>query len=261
MGSACPGDIDAQTVRTFLLGRIRVCSKEDGRLWAVALRSFLRFLFARGYARSDLSLSIVMFRKPQGQGTHAFLSSTEVDAVLATPDLSTVTGRRDHAILLLLARLGLRAGEVVALELDDIHWRVGELLVRGKGRVHDRLPLPADVGEALALYIQSARPKAACRRVFLRRIAPHVGFSGPCAIDYVVRKALARAGLPRRPRIAAHALRHSLATQMIRHGASLPEISQVLRHRSPGTAEIYAKVAFDSLREVAMPWPGRDGAR
>lgn len=256
-----PEDIDAQAVRIFLLRRVQVCSREQGRLWVVAMRSFLRFLFARGYTRSDLSASIVMFRKPRAQGTHPFLSLTEVEAVLATPDLSTVIGRRDRAILLLLARLGLRAGEVVALELSDIRWRVGELVVRGKGRIHDRLPLPADVGEALAVYIRLARPEGACRRVFLRGHAPHVGFSGPCAIDGVVRKALARAGLPHRARVAAHALRHSLATQMIRRGASLPEISQVLRHRSPGTAEIYAKVAFDSLREVAMSWPGKEGAR
>jgi integrase/recombinase XerD len=261
MGGPSPRKIDAHAVRTFLLDRIRCCSREEGRLWTVALRSFLRFLFGRSYSRSDLSLSVVMFRRPRAEAVHAFLSSTEVQAILSTPDLSTKTGRRNHAILLLLARLGLRAGEIVTLELDDIHWRVGEVLVRGKGRVHDRLPLPADVGKAVARYVRSARPKSTCRRLFLRCIAPRIAFGGPCAIEGVFRKALASAGLSRRTRIGAHALRHTLATRMIRNGASLPEISQVLRHRSPGTAEIYAKVAFESLREVARQWPRKAAAR
>jgi integrase/recombinase XerD len=261
LGKPSPAEGDTEAIRAFLLGRVRICSREDGRLWSVALRSFLRFLFLKGRARTDLSTSVPTFRTPRPEGTRPFLSRSEVEAVVSAPDPSTPTGQRDRAILLLLARLGLRAGEVVAVELGDICWRAGELVVRGKGLVHDRMPLPADVGAALALYLRSSRPSSSCRRVFLRRYAPFVGLSGPGAIGAIVRGAIARAGLPRPPRVAAHALRHSLATEMIRHGASLPEISQVLRHRSPGTAEIYAKVAFDSLREVARPWPGRGGAR
>lgn len=192
---------------------------------------------------------------------HTFLSPAEVERVLSTPDLATPTGRRDHAILLLLARLGLRAGEVVALELDDISWRTGEFVVRGKGRAHDRLPLLKDVGAALALYIKSDRGPSECRRVFLRCIAPRVGLSGPAAIGHVVRRVLLGAGIQRPSGVAAHLLRHSLATQMVRHGASLPEIAEVLRHRSTTTTEIYAKVAFESLREVARPWPGGEVIR
>lgn len=260
-GKPFPTEVDAEAIHAFLLDRIRNRSREEGRLWSVALRSFLRFLFLTGKARNDLAVSVPMFRMPRPEGTHAFLSRSEVESLVMAPNPSTPTGRRDRAILLLLARLGLRASEVVFLELGDIRWRAGELVVRGKGRHNDRMPLPADVGAALAHYLRSARPRSPCRRVFLRCYPPFVGLSGPCAVSAVVRAAFARAGLPRPPRVAAHVLRHSLATQMIRHGASLTEISQVLRHRSPGTAEIYAKVAFDSLREVARPWPGRDGAR
>jgi integrase len=163
-------------------------------------------------------------------------------------------------VLLLLARLGLRAGEVIALELGDLHWREGELIVRGKGLVRDRLPLLPDVGEALARYLQEDRPPASSRRVFLCSRAPHRGFGHPSTISTIVSRALSRASLAPTTR-GAHLLRHSLATAMIRRGASLAEIGQVLRHRSPLTTEIYAKLDFDTLREVAMPWPTARGAR
>ena len=162
---------------------------------------------------------------------------------------------RAFAILLLLARLGLRAGEVIAIELDDIRWDVGEIVVRGKGRLHDRLPLLKDVGEALARYLREARPPSASRRVFLRRYAPHVGLSGPSAACVVARETLQSAGLRPAGRVGAHVFRHSLATRMIRQGASLGEISQVLRHRSIDTTQIYTKVDFEALRGVALPWP------
>jgi len=191
----------------------------------------------------------------------AFLLHEEVERVLSATDRSIPRGRRDYAILLFLARLGLRAGEVVRLELGDIRWRTGEFVVRGKGRVLDRLPLLADVGEALALYLRKDRGRRSSRRVFLRMWAPRVGLTGPAAVGHVVRAALARAGLRRTSRGAAHLFRHSLATRMIRHGASLAEISEVLRHRSQNTTEIYAKVDFEALRGVARPWPGAGGAR
>jgi site-specific recombinase XerD len=260
-GNVSPESLSAQSVRRFVMDRSRERSGGYALLLAVALRSFLRFLFLRGKTQIDLSFSITRVRTPQGATPHKFLPRTELSRILSTPDLRTATGLRDHAILLLLARLGLRAGEVVALELDDIGWRTGELLVRGKGRVHDRLPLLQDVGAALATYIQSARGKSDCRRVFLRRKAPRVGLGGPSAIDCVVRSAFGRAGVERPPGVAAHVLRHSLATEMIRHGASLAEISEVLRHRSVVATEIYAQVAFEALREVALPWPGGEVVR
>jgi site-specific recombinase XerD len=260
-GSVSPGALNADIVRTFLLDRIRDRSGEYARLVAVALRSFLHFLFLRGRTPIDFSFSITTVKKPRGTDVPAFIPPTEVERVLSTPDLATPIGRRDHAILLLLARLGLRAGEVVALELNDISWRTGEFVVRGKGKVHDRLPLLKDVGAALALYIESDRGPSECRRVFLRCIPPRVGLSGPAAIGHVVRRAFVGAGIQRPSRVAAHLFRHSLATKMVRNGAALTEISEVLRHRSTTTTEIYAKVAFENLREVARPWPGGEVVR
>jgi len=161
---------------------------------------------------------------------------------------------------LLLARLGLRACEVVALELGDLRWREGEILVRGKGLIRDRLPLPHDVGEALALYLERDRPPCSSRRVFLCSRAPRRGFGHPSSVSTIVTRALTKAGVAA-PMHGAHLLRHSLATAMVRRGASLAEVGQVLRHRSANTTEIYAKLDFDALRDVAMPWPTARGAR
>lgn len=147
------------------------------------------------------------------------------------------------------------------MELGDIHWRTGEIVVRGKGRVLNRLPLLSDIGEALALYISQDRGASASRQVFLRMFAPRVGLAGPCAVGHIVRLALCRVGLRSPSRSAAHIFRHSLATRMIRHGASIAEISEILRHRSQSTTAIYAKVDFEALRGVARSWPGRGGAR
>jgi len=190
-----------------------------------------------------------------------FLTPDEVERVIAATDRSTARGCRALAMLLLLARLGLRAGEVAALELDDISWEVGEIVVRGKGRRHDRLPLLADVGEALALYLREARGRSTSRRVFLRRCAPRVGLSGPTAVCLVAREALRRVGLRPAGRVGAHVFRHSLATRMIRRGALLGEIAQVLRHRSIDTTQLYAKVEFEALRGVALPWPTAEARR
>jgi site-specific recombinase XerD len=176
-------------------------------------------------------------------------------------DRATPRGRRDYAILLLLARLGLRAGEIVSLELDDVCWRTAEIVVRGKGRTVERLPLLRDIGEALAAYLRKDRGVSKSRRIFLRMWAPRIGLAGPAAVGHIVRLALARAGIRRSGRGAAHLFRHGLATRMIRHGASLPEIAEVLRHRSQMTTSGYTQVAFEALREVAQPWPVRGGAR
>jgi site-specific recombinase XerD len=246
---------DATSIRTFLLERIHGRSAEYARLLATALRSFFRFLFLCGDRPTDLSASIPTVCKPRRTAVPAFLSPEEIDRVIAAIDRSTLTGRRDHAVLLLLARLGLRAGEIVFLELDDIHWRIGEIVIRGKGGMVDRLPLLADIGEALALYIRQDRSVSESRRVFQRVYPPHVGLTGPAAIGHIVRQALARAGVRRSGRGAAHLFRHGLATQMIRRGASLTEISEVLRHRSLNTTAVYTQVSFEALRTVARSWP------
>lgn len=252
--------LDAETVCDFALGRARGRSAEYARLLTVSLRSFLRFLFLRSETSVDLSLSIPTVRKWSQAGVPAYLSPEEVKRVLSTMNRSTPSGRRNYAILLFLARLGLRAGEIVGLELDDIRWRSGEIIIRGKGRSIDRLPLPSDVGEALAAYVFHDRGASDSRSVFLRLIPPCVGLSGPAAIAHVVRLALGQAGVQRSSRGASHLFRHSLATTMIRQGASLAEISDVLRHRSQDSTRIYAKIDFDALRGVARPWPGEGGA-
>lgn len=254
-------DLNAEVVRSFVLNQLDDRTGESARLLTVAIRSFLRFLFLRGVTQNDLSSTVTPIRKTRGAEVHAFLSPAEVERVLSAPNLQTPVGRRDHAILLLLARLGLRAGEVVTLELDDIRWRSAEIVVRGKGGQLNRLPLLKDVGAALAGYIESARGSSDGRRVFLRCFAPCVGFSGPAAVGHIVRRHMASAGVQRPSHMAAHLFRHTLATGMLHHGASLKEISEILRHRSVTTTEIYAKVAFESLREIARPWPAEEVAR
>jgi integrase/recombinase XerD len=256
-----PAEFDALTIRNFLLEHTHNRSSEYARLLATSLRSFFRFLFLRGDTAFDLSISVPTVRRWRQSAVHAFLSTEEVERVLSTTDRSTPGGRRDHAILLLLARLGLRAGEIVTLQLGDIRWRTGEIVVHGKGRALDHLPLLSDIGEALALYLGQGRGASASRRVFLRIAAPRVGFAGPATIGHIVRQALSRAGLRPSHQSVTHLFRHSLATRMIRHGASMAEIAEVLRHRRQDTTAIYAKVSFEALRGVARTWPITGGAR
>jgi site-specific recombinase XerD len=226
---------------------------------ASALRSFLRFLFLRGETGVDLALSIPMVRQWRLVDVPRHMPAEDVEQVLRACDLSSPTGRRNHAILLLIARLGLRASEVIALELGDLRWHEGELIVRGKGKVRDRLPLLPDVGEALAHYLKTDRPCCSSRRVFLCMKGPYRAFSHPSSVSTIVARTLARAGLTP-PTRGAHLLRHSLANTMVQGGASLAEIGQVLRHRSPNTTEIYAKLDFGALRDMALRWPTTGGA-
>jgi integrase len=167
---------------------------------------------------------------------------------------------RDYAILLLLARLGLRAGEIVTLTLDDIRWRSGEIVIHGKGGQIERIPLLSDVGEAIAHYMRDSREDSTSRQIFLSDWLPHVGLSGPATIGHIVRRAFARIGFLPTSRGASHLFRHGLATTMIRQGASMAQIAQVMRHRSQNSTAIYAKVAFEDLRAVARPWPTMGGA-
>ncbi|MGF6439805.1 integrase/recombinase XerD [Paraburkholderia youngii] len=258
-GSLLPDAFDAVTIRNHLLARSKGRSAEYTRLMAVALRSFCHFLFLRGDTARDLYESVPSVRKWRRSTVPTFLTPEQQEALIASADRSTPTGRRDYAILLLLARLGLRAGEIVAIELDDIHWRSGELVVHGKGQMVEHVPLPSEVGEAIATYLRDGREASASRRIFLRRLAPRVGLARPGAIGKIVCQAFARAGFRPACRGAAHLFRHGLTTTMIRHGASMAEIAEVLQHRSPDSTAIYAKVAFEDLREVARPWPTAGG--
>ena len=259
-GHILPDAFDASTIRNHFLARSKGRSGEYMRLMAVALRSFCHFLFLRGDTPRDLYESVPTVCKYRQSSVPTFLTPEQEEALIATVDRLTPTGRRDYAILLLLARLGLRAGEIVALEIGDIRWRSAELVIHGKGRMIEHVPLLSDVGEALAAYLHDDRGSSASRRVFLRMWAPRVGLAGPAAIGHIVRLAFVRAGFRPAYRGAAHLFRHGLATTMIRRGASMAEIAEVLRHRSLDSTAIYAKVAFDELRGVARPWPVTGGA-
>ena len=178
--------------------------------------------------------------------------SGQVDALLAAHDLTDPVGLRDHAILVTLARLGLRGAEVASINLRDIDWHAGEIVVLGKGSRLERLPLPAEVGAALAAYLSNSRPSCSCATVFVTARAPFRSLT-PGAVRAIMGRACRHAGLPR---LGAHRLRHTLATGMLAAGAPLTEIGQVLRHRSQLSTAIYAKVDFETLRTLARPWPG-----
>jgi site-specific recombinase XerD len=246
-------EISPTDISQFVLRHAHPSPHQRDKLMITALRSFFRFLLARGEIAIDLAATIPAVAHWRHSNVPKRLSREETARLLEACDQSTVIGRRDRALLLLLSRLGLRAGEIVAFELDDIDWRSGEIEVRGKGGFHDRLPLLHDVGDALAAYLRD-RPCCTCRRVFTRSRAPFQGFANPSTVSTIVRRALERAGL-HPPAKGAHLLRHSLAVEMLGSGATMSEIGQVLRHRSPQTTEVYAKVDTVGLRALAKPWP------
>ena len=219
-----------------------------------ALRSFLRFLHLAGLTEASLVWAVPSVADLRDRTLPRGLERSVVKKLLAGCDRRTLVGRRDYAVLLLLSRLGLRAGEVAALELDDVDWRSGLLSVRGKGGRHDELPLPADLGEALVSYLRR-RPRCESRALFLRVTAPRAGLNRS-TIGWIVRAACDRAGLPP---VGAHRLRHTAATNMLDAGASLAEIGQVLRHCEQKTTAIYAKVNRNALRALARPWPSHEG--
>ena len=251
-------EVKPSDISNFVLRHAHAMAVKRAQLMTSAFRSFFRYLFQKGELQADLAASVPTVANWQLSTVPKYLAPKEVERVLRACNRRTATGRRDYAILLLLARLGLRAGEVVALQLDDLNWRAGEIMVRGKGLFHDRMPLPPDVGKALASYLRRDRPPCRTRRLFVCMKAPRRGFANPSTLTTVVRRALDRADL--HPTFkGAHLLRHSLATSMLRSGATMGEIGEVLRHRIPNTTEIYAKVDFDGLRSLAHPWPMRGG--
>ncbi|MFQ5799294.1 MAG: site-specific integrase [Bacteroidota bacterium] len=249
LNELCPKDVNK-----FILRYVRTASVTSAKLMVTALRTFFRYLQLRGEIAINLAAAVPTVPNWRFATVPKWIPSEQVERLLKSCDRSTKTGQRNYAILLLLARLGLRSADIVAMSLDDINWEAGELNVRGKGSHQDRLPLPHDVGEALVNYLHG-RPHCSTRRVFVRMKAPLRGFLGSSAIYSLVRRAFDRAGLKpvqRGPCI----LRHSLATEMLRKGASLNEIGEILRHRHPETTQIYAKVDLNALRKLAEPWPG-----
>jgi site-specific recombinase XerD len=241
----------AAQVSSFLASACPKRSVSGARDLVCALRSLLRYLHVAGLIEAPLVWAVPAVADLRDRNLPRGLEPAAVSRMLASCDRRRLVGRRDYAILLLLSRLGLRAGEVAAMRLDDVDWRRGEVLVRGKGDRLDMLPLPVDVGEAMVSYLRR-RPRCECRALFLRVNAPRAAMDR-CTVAWVVRAACDRAG---QPRVGAHRLRHTAATEMLRAGASLAEIGQVLRHRERKTTAIYAKVDRNALRPLARPWPG-----
>ncbi len=245
----------APHVTEFVLRQARRLNPVRARLMVTALRSFFRYLRHRGAIATDLAGCVPTVPNWSLSTLPRFLPAATVERILECCDRKTSVGRRNHAILLLLARLGVRAGEVVGLSLDDIDWSTGQITIRGKGGKSAPLPLAADVGTALAAYVRHDRPRSATRRVFLRHRAPLVGLGNSSTISSLVRRALKHAGVES-AHTGAHVLRHSLATSLLRQGGSLDEIGELLRHQSPDTTAIYAKVDVTALHTLALPWPG-----
>jgi len=247
-------DLRPPDLHRFILRQVPRGSRNYAKLMVTALRSFLGFLFQRGAIKTDLLAGVPGVANWRLSHLPKSLPPDQVERLLQCCDRSTPSGQRDYAILLLLARLGLRGGEVLAMTLDDPDWERGEIVVRGKGQRLERLPLPKDVGAALVHYLRHVRPSCSTRKLFIRMRAPRRGLR-LSAICCVIRRALKRAGLDPDFK-GAHLLRHSLATNMLRKGASLSEIGQLLRHAQPTTTQIYAKVDIEALRRIALPWMG-----
>lgn len=245
----------ARDVVQFVQRQVRRLHLKRAKLLTTAPRSFFQYARYRGEIRLDLATVVPSVANWSMPSIPRGIAPDQVRQLLSQIDRSTAVGRRDYAILLLLARLGLRSGEVTYLELEDIDWKDGCLSVHGKSGRRTQLPLPKDVGEAIVAYLQHGRPHSTSRRVFLRAKAPIRGFLSPCAVGSIVRHAILRAGIEA-PTTGAHQFRHGLATQMLRQGASLAQIGELLGHSSPETTKIYTKVDLEALRTLALPWPG-----
>jgi site-specific recombinase XerD len=247
LGSIGPADIIAFVKKQ--------CEERSARYVNAGLRAFLRFCHLTGQTPTALVHAVPKVASWRLAGIPKTVDRETVKALLSSCDRRTTYGRRDFAVLMLLVRMGLRSGEVASLRLDDIDWRAGEILIRGKGSKFERLPLPKDVGEAIAALLRRGRPRCDAREVITRIRAPH-GVLSPAGIYAIVKAASERAGVTR---VHPHQLRHTAATEMLCAGASLDEIGQVLRHRSMLTTAIYAKVDRNGLRELASPWPALTG--
>lgn len=248
-----PALYEARSLRAFVLDHARRRGTGSAKSLVSALRMFLRYLAAEGMCRTGLDQAIPALAKWRLAALPRSLSATEVSSVIAACDPTSPAGCRDRAIILLLARLGLRAGDVATLRLPDIDWQEGSLIVSGKGRREVRLPLPQEVGDAILEYIER-RPQVGADLVFIRLRAPFRPLRSGCSVSAVVARAMRRAGVSA-PSYGAHILRHAAATEMLRQGVSLYEIGSVLRHRSLDMTAYYAKVDHALLRQVAQPWP------
>lgn len=245
----------AQALRSILLAQDATRSKTALDRTATTLRSFVRFLIARGECPPDLMAVLTATPRRSATKIPRYIDRASIEQILAACDTSTPIGLRNRAILLLLARLGLRAGDLVSMQLADIDWDQGTIRVSGKSARATRLPLPQDAGEAILAYIEQARPAVASAHLFLCLKAPYQPFRGSSIICWIVAQAVERAGLTGIP-TGSHVFRHSLATSMLREGSTLEAIGTVLRHTKPDTTAIYAKVDLNMLAQAAQPWIG-----
>jgi site-specific recombinase XerD len=246
----------AQDVIAFVQTGARQLGRGHASQRVTALRSFLGFLHYRGHTTTNLAAAVPAVAHWRMTGLPRHLSSKSVEKVLDSCDQTTAFGRRNYVILLLMARLGLRGGEIINLQLEDLDWETAQLTIHSKkSRSWTRLPMPGDVGKAVARYLRFDRPRCSSRNVFVRMVAPYQRLSKANILAKLTQTALKRAGV-KCMRTGSHVFRHSLATEMLRRGASLEEIGQVLRHKNPDTTAIYAKVDLDALRQLAIIWPG-----
>ena len=250
-----PSRLQAGLLRDFVMETHRSSGWGKAKKCTTALRMFLRFLIAKGDCIVGLEEAIPTVAHWRLANLPRYLPPEEVEHVIASCGRLSPVGRRDRAILLLLARLGLRAGDVVHLRLSDIDWKNASIQVCGKSRRQTRLPLTQEIGQAIVDYLRDGRPRSSADTVFVRCRAPFRSFRSHCAVSVIVDRALRRAGVVRPSRGAAHLLRHSVATSMLRQGASLQNIADILRHSSIETTRIYAKVDITALRQIAQPWP------
>jgi site-specific recombinase XerD len=248
------GEWDPKRVRTFLLDSARNCGVSTAEKRVTSARAFLRYLGVHGLCRAGLDQAVPALAHWRLSTFPQCLATDDVDRLIAACDGHSLRSLRDRAIILLLVRLGVRAGDLANLRMKDIEWETGTLRVSGKGRYEVRLPLPQDAGEALLRYIESRPRVAFSDHVFVRNIAPFKPFISGDGISSVVKRALKRAGVSS-PVKGAHLLRHTAATEMLRHGLPLDQIGQVLRHHGIDTTAYYAKVDVALLRKIAQPWP------
>ena len=254
-GPATLSHLCARDVVAFVQREAPRLHPKRAKLLTSALRSFLQYARYRGEVELDLAAAVPIVANWLMSSIPRAIRKDQVRQLLASIDRSTAAGRRDYAILLLLARLGLRSSEVAFLELDGIDWKAGRLSVRGKSGQRNDLPLPVEVGKAIAAYLRHGRPRCNSRRVFLRVKAPVCGFQGASGVGSIVRHRLLRASVDA-PTYGTHQFRHGLATEMLRQGASLGEIGELLGHHDPQTTKIYTQVDLEALRGLALPWPG-----
>jgi integrase/recombinase XerD len=252
------GKLDARLLRRFVLDHSQSAGWSVVKRCTTALRMFLRFLITDERCRPGLLGAVPVVAHWRLSALPRYLPPEDVERLIASNDSSSVIGRRDRAILLLLARLGLRAGDIVQMRLGDINWKEGWISVTGKSRRQTRLPLSQEVGQALVAYIRHGRPRTRDEAVFMRTRAPFRALGSHAAVSVIVAGAMRRANVKRPARGAAHLLRHSVASSMLRQGASLQDIGALLRHRSVETTQIYAKVDVKALQKIAQPWPGSE---